>query len=248
MMRILSLEEGRKWLVDQKWRGPSSNSLPHDLPEMAHYNLPHDTGKKTVLSISLAELLTDDRQGALWIRGWSAFPSQQNLDLFYGYRKSLGENRPLIDAPFHVCSRSDVTTIQSLLCLALYFYWDVLLFKGDHELVLRLSNDEFFDVYTRNTVKRDEIIKNLSPLGVAAEKESRASLMRRSVLADELEPIEDTFLEQLRRASSKLSELPAVRKCLATATHCVFVLPKKSRGRTVTKLSFRNFDNWVQNS
>lgn len=214
-MRILSPQEGINWLVGNGWSGPSSDSLSYELHEIAHYRLPQDTGKKTVLARTLVELLTDEKDGALWIKGWGAFQSQQNMDLFYGYRRSLGEARLMVEAPFHVCSKSDGTAVESLLDLTLYFYWDALLFKGNRDLVLRTSNDEFFDIYTRSAAKRDETINHLSFLGLAADKESQASVMRRRVLTNDIEPIESSSLEELRRAADSCPQSPALQKCLA---------------------------------
>jgi len=205
--------------VANGWRGPASDSLPYEFPEGLHYYLPKDAGAKTLLARSLAGFFADQMDGALWITDWGAFGNLQNQDLFYGYRRSLGETRLLIDAPFHVWSKSEVASIESILGLTLYFFWDALLFKGDRQFVLRTSNDEFFDIYARTAAKRDDVRNTLSFLGLSGREESQASLMRLRVTSEDLAPVEERALEELRHAARSCPQFSVLRGYLA---ECIF--------------------------
>jgi hypothetical protein len=161
-MKVLSTNEGKDWLLLNSWDVVAEDSWQQRYGSKVSYHLPEDTGKKTVLARALASLVTGTQQGALWITDWGAFQSCQNVELFYGYRRSFGENRLLIDAPFHVFSASDTKTLECLLDLTLYFYWDSILLDASKGLIVTTSNDEFVDVYAQNSTKLEEVRKVLS--------------------------------------------------------------------------------------
>jgi hypothetical protein len=96
--------------------------------------------------------------GLFWITDWGAYPNLGNMELFYGYRKYLGENRLLIEVPGHTFNAEERTTLESLLHMSLYFFWDSILLWKDWDTVIVTSNDEFVDVYAR-TQKTLEIFK-----------------------------------------------------------------------------------------
>jgi hypothetical protein len=68
------------------------------------FTTPADTGAKTQLAKYLGEVFLggNDAKAFIAIRGWSAWPSQTNFDLFDRYRASFGERRRLIDSPFTI--------------------------------------------------------------------------------------------------------------------------------------------------
>src|SRR6266852_3967206 len=107
LMKSLNTKEGKDWLLLNSWNMVAEDSWQQRYDSKVSYHLPGDTGKKTVLARALASLLIGTQESALWITDWGAFQSCQNVELFYGYRRSFGENRLLIDAPFHVFSESD---------------------------------------------------------------------------------------------------------------------------------------------
>ena len=72
--------------------------------------------------------------------------SSENLDLFYGYRRSLGENRPLIEAPVHLFERTEEDAFVSILCMVLYFVWDALISDVERKALVRISHDEWLEV------------------------------------------------------------------------------------------------------
>ena len=85
--------------------------------------------------------------GLFWITAWGVWPSSENMAVFDGYRKSLGEHRALWEAPAHIFDESELQQIECLLDLALYFYWDAFLFnKGT--LAFTTSHDECVSVHS----------------------------------------------------------------------------------------------------
>ncbi len=110
---------------------------------------PTDTGSKTQLAKYLGEVFlgTPSSSAFIAIRGWSAWPSHTNFDLFDRYRASYGEHRRLIDSPFHHFSADDKEAFVTILSLSLYFLWDaeVVDLRGGSQL--SLTNDEIIDLY-----------------------------------------------------------------------------------------------------
>jgi hypothetical protein len=117
----------------------------------AIYQLPIDTGKKTGLARIVSRSIDTDQVGLFWITDWDIFPSSQNIALFEGYRKSLGESRLIHDAPGHIFEQSDVSHLECLLDLALYFYWDATLFSGSGSVVVRVSHDEWVSIRSKDS-------------------------------------------------------------------------------------------------
>lgn len=88
------------------------------------YSIPPDSGRKTALSRLFAYLLLKTPNVCIYVSGWGVWESSENLDLFYGYRRSFGEKRTLLEAPMHVFEHSEERTFVSILSMALYFVWD----------------------------------------------------------------------------------------------------------------------------
>jgi hypothetical protein len=81
----------------------------------------------------------------------------------------MGFGRPpktwsLHEAPGHTFERNDSPALQSLVALALYFFWDAYLVEGSRALVFRLSHDEFIDVYTTSKDRLNAIEEILSKM------------------------------------------------------------------------------------
>jgi len=132
----------------------------------AIYKLPIDTGQKTVLARIVSRSIDTDQVGLFWITDWDIFPSSQNMALFEGYRKSLGESRLIHDAPGHIFGQSDVSQVECLLALALYFYWDATLFSGPGSVVVRVSHDEWVSIRARDNAQLKVFESELGALGL----------------------------------------------------------------------------------
>ena len=63
--------------------------------------------------------------------------------LFDGYRKSLGEERPLSMVPGHLFDGTEIREIECLIGLSLYFFWDASLFDVRGAFIIQISHDEF---------------------------------------------------------------------------------------------------------
>ncbi len=133
-------------------------------PHSVTYQLPSDTGKKTILGRVLAGSLDTTQPGLFWVTAWGIFPSSENMLLFDGYRKSLGESRSIYSAPGHIFVESDLQKVECLLDLALYVYWDASLFDGAGRIVVSMSHDECFSLYAKDKAQVQDFERNLERL------------------------------------------------------------------------------------
>jgi hypothetical protein len=82
----------------------------------------------------------------MWIGEIGIWPSSENLELFEGYRRSLGETRPLHEAPLHEFGTEDYAALECLLDLVLYFIWDASLIDVSNGTTFHISHDEWIAV------------------------------------------------------------------------------------------------------
>jgi len=127
----------------------------------AAYAIPADSGRKTALSRLIAYLLLGRADACIYVSGWGVWRSAENLDLFYGYRRSIGESRPLIEAPFHLFERSEEPSFVSILCLVLYFVWDAWVFDIGGKTLVKISHDEWLEVRADDVESRKEFAAEL---------------------------------------------------------------------------------------
>jgi hypothetical protein len=92
-------------------------------------------------------LITSDTTIAcLDITDWAVWPSSQNMDLFYSYRRYLGERRLLVDAHFHVFTAKEANEFRNILHLGLISLFDVAGASTTTDLRFYASHDEYIDV------------------------------------------------------------------------------------------------------
>jgi len=92
-------------------------------------------------------LITDETAVVcLNITDWAVWPSSQNLDLFYAYRRYLGESRLLIDAHFHVFKASEANEFRNILHLGLISLFDVAGASTTTDFRFYASHDEYIEV------------------------------------------------------------------------------------------------------
>ena len=130
------------------------------------YSIPRDSGAKTALSRVFAYLLLRNSNVCIYVSGWGVWGSSENLDLFYGYRRSFGENRPLIEAPVHLFEPTETDTFVSILCMVFYFVWDAWVFDIEGKTLVRISHDEWLEVRTDDEEARKEIATELGKYGM----------------------------------------------------------------------------------
>lgn len=147
-MNALSLESGNLWLRTHGWINLDTEYLRNKLQFNRRYSIPVDTGRKTALARCLSKLL-DSFSGAkfLWITDFDIWPSSENIELFDAYRRSLGEKSTLSEKPCHVFNDGNIVQLECFLDVILYFFWDVIVVDSVGDIALRISNDEYMDIY-----------------------------------------------------------------------------------------------------
>lgn len=130
------------------------------------YSIPRDSGAKTALSRVFAYLLLRKSSVCIYVSGWGVWGSSENLDLFYGYRRSFGESRPLIEAPVHLFERTEEDTFVSILCMVFYFVWDAWVFDIEGKALVRISHDEWLEVRADDDETRKEFATELEKYGM----------------------------------------------------------------------------------
>lgn len=163
-MIFISNEQCQLW-VQENCPGVEIATSPDDNATLA-YSIPADSSAKTCLARAIVAELTFFKPGLLWITEWGVFPSGENIELFRGYRFSLGEKRALNAAPGHIFESSDRAGVEALVALSLYFYWDIALLEGDACLAARASHDEWIEVRVTDLPRRRNLQQRLEKLGM----------------------------------------------------------------------------------
>lgn len=165
-MKTISRDECDAWLKNNIGRGVTVDQFDKDYIHGADYLMPPDSGKKTALGRALVGDLDVKSPGLFWITRTGVWPSSENMALFDGYRKSFGESRAIHTAPGHVFSSSDLKELECLFDLALYFYWDSILFEGPEGVTVKTSHDEYISVRARDRNRLSLIESSLGNLGL----------------------------------------------------------------------------------
>jgi hypothetical protein len=130
------------------------------------YSIPADSGRKTALSRLFAHLLLRNPNTCIYVSGWGVWGSSENLDLFYGYRRSFGEDRTLMEAPVHLFEQAEADTFISILSMAFYFVWDAWIFDTEGKALLKISHDEWLEVRSNDEEARKEFAAELERYGI----------------------------------------------------------------------------------
>ena len=115
-------------------------------PAGAAYTIPSQSKAQTALAKFLAYLLLENSGVYVYLSRWSLHPATEHLDLFYGYRRSTGETRPLSEAPVHFIEPIARHELESILCLVFFFGWDAWLFDAAGTMLVRLGHDGKLEV------------------------------------------------------------------------------------------------------
>jgi len=145
-VKILSKEDARE-LLSGKSLDAFITQLSSQLQLVGDtYSAPVNSGVQIALSKLFAYLLLRDSPVCLYVMCWGV--ATEHLDLFDGYRRSLGEKRPLIDAPVHLFERTDEDAFISVLCMVFFFSWDASVFDLAGRSLLQTSHDGWLEVRT----------------------------------------------------------------------------------------------------
>ncbi len=143
-MQVLTEVEAREFLI----RHGLGEELTHLDPNKKRTEFTTDVGHRCACANLLTNhIVTDqDSVACLDITDWDVWPSSQNPDLFYSYRKYLGEHRGLIDAHFHVFKANEANEFRNILHLALISLYDVAGASTTTDFRFYASHDEWIDV------------------------------------------------------------------------------------------------------
>src|SRR5258708_40076586 len=122
-MQVLTDLEARSFLAANRL----GEKLTHLDPGTSRSEVTTDVGRRCAYANMLTNhLITDETTVAcLDITDWGVWPSSQNMDLFYSYRRYLGEPRLLMDAHFHVFAAAEANEFRNILHLGLISLFDV---------------------------------------------------------------------------------------------------------------------------
>jgi hypothetical protein len=145
-VEIVTEAAAQAWLDRAGWPDLSVKCIERELTFVRAFRIPPDSGQKTVLARQICFCL-ETGPWLLAIAPVGTWPSSECMPLFDGYRRSLGEQRPLAEAPCHIATEAEREPVQCLLSLALYFVWDATLIGPSQRMAVVLSHDEWVSVY-----------------------------------------------------------------------------------------------------
>jgi hypothetical protein len=143
-MRVLTLAEAKTFLIGNRL-GENLNPLDR---QISRSEVTADVGRRCAYANLLTNhLMTDETSVVcLDITDWAVWPSSQNMDLFYAYRKYLGEKRLLIEAHFHVFTAAEANECRNILHLGLISLFNVAGASTTTDFRFYASHDEWIDV------------------------------------------------------------------------------------------------------
>jgi hypothetical protein len=160
-MRIIGKEDTVRWL------SAKGVSVWNDIPSFRKFykalnsQIPADSGRKTAIGRALASHFNTADESLLWIHEFGIWPSSEDPNLFERFRQSLGEPRPLFDAPGHIFTQTDLKDVASLLSLVLYFIWGAVLYCPTKGLGIEIDHDEFITIFVMNKNDASKISEEL---------------------------------------------------------------------------------------
>ena len=148
-MRFLTYAESAEWCSRRSYpiRLAEGNIIGPDIrpPEFqrVEFAVPTDSGRKVWLARFLYGLLGPSPELLIWIGDWAVWPSSQHMPLFSRFRQAFGECRPLIEAPGHLVTPSEIEDGISILTTSLLFFWDCHVLTASGRDIVFVSHDEF---------------------------------------------------------------------------------------------------------
>jgi hypothetical protein len=135
-------EAATQWLSTHGYHAPLESAFPFH----QRIPVPSDAGRRTSFVKHLLSWLPSDGIGLLHVTTWGVWPSNENMDLFSRVRATLGENRPLHEAPGQIMPLSERATLECILGICVYFLWDAIFADDQHRFLFRSSHDEFIEI------------------------------------------------------------------------------------------------------
>lgn len=147
----LSKAAGLEWLASHNYKKPYHEGFPF----CDYVKTPIQSGGKSGLIKSILTWLPSDGHCVLSITDWEINPTCENWDLFDRVRWSLGEKRPINEAPSQLIGLSDRGPLESLLDLCIYSLWDAILADDTHRFLIQFSNDELVTIACDDSLAPD---------------------------------------------------------------------------------------------
>lgn len=149
-MRIINKEETIHWLSERGLTNSTGMFSFSGFVEVMDSPIPVDSGRKTAISRAIVLSFDTDNEALLWINEFGIWESSEDRNLFEGFRRSLGEHRPLHEKPGHIFSSSDLINVRSLVAMTLYFVWGGILYSPAKRLAIKISHDEHISFFARD--------------------------------------------------------------------------------------------------
>ena len=121
------------------------------------FHIDPDSGRKCAFARALAVQFAELGECYLSFAQWDVWEFAEDFDLFDGYRKSLGIDRSIEEAPVHLLQVADEKRLRSLLSLGLFFVWDVTVFSRSETLLAKFSHDEWMEFYASTSALQSEV-------------------------------------------------------------------------------------------
>ena len=143
-MRVLTEAESKIFLVEHGFE----ETLEHLDRDRSRTEVTTDVGRRCAYANFLtSQLITnEDAIACIDITDWAVWPSSQNMDLFYSYRRYLGEKRLLHEAHFHVFTAGQANEFRNILHLGLISLFDVAGASTTTDFRFYASHDEYIQV------------------------------------------------------------------------------------------------------
>ena len=164
-MRIISKDETVAWLSERGLIDIKGELVFSEFLSPIRFLVPVDSGKKTALSRVVASFFDTHSQNEalLWVNEFGIWPSCEDLNLFRGFRQSLGEVRPLDEKPGHVFLNKDLDSLTSLIAMILYFCWGAVIVSMAGKFILKISHDEIIYLYVKDKQDLSNMRERLNP-------------------------------------------------------------------------------------
>ncbi len=104
----------------------------------------------------------------MWVTGWSIFPSNENLHLFYRFRQTYGDHRLLHEAPGHLCLNYESSEVVTLVQLGMLSGWDLHLIPTAGYARAFVSHDEWVEIGFDHDSDQLATMKKLQAGGLVA--------------------------------------------------------------------------------
>jgi len=146
-MKILKDRDSRELIksVDPKLEPDNYNSLSKADYERIQIKLP-PIDALNYLSKILSSASEDSPWAIALLTDWSIFANDEDLFLYYQFRKSLGNHDHIIDGPGHLFLNFEYHELRSLVSIALVNSWDLLVVTNTDHTRFKTSHDGFFDI------------------------------------------------------------------------------------------------------